>query len=888
MMKNQFKKICSLILIMAMLLSVFSVTAGAVEEIPMTISVSSSSGAVGQEVEVFINVKNNPGINSMSLSVSFESELTLKSVEYNASFGGTTVEPKKLSSPVTLAWANPLENCNENGTFAKLRFMINKNVQGNSETSIKLDFDPENIYNVEEKNIPTVVENGTVKIYPNIPGDVNADGKQNNKDFTRLFQWLSGWNVVINQAVADVNNDGKISNKDATRLFQWLSDWDVEIFLDGQGYKKCQHSLEEIAAKAATCNQKGNIAYWHCTKCGKYFSDKNGIAEITLDGTVIEAKGHSLEAHAAKQPTTTSEGNIAYWYCTECKKYFSDSKGTKEIAKKDTVIPPLKKNEYEIDYDINNDYLENVGVNNPNPLTYYKEDGLVLKDLKADGFKFLGWYTAAEGGTLVTEIPQGTAGAKAVYAQWKEIEYKITFDSPDVPVDSQKYKISTGATLQKPSLGGYTFVGWSKDGKIVTTIPKGTTGNITLHANWTSNRNRAEAVSNLEEPSVIEDYENGAILFVYEIGTIYNVPLSRIDVGENEILGPTDGLNLTKVYKYSTVVDEKYAQTVANTISNATTKSSEWTLSEDWNSTTQATNELEEGISKTQETTDEYGNVIGSRYYVSNSAGGSTSSNFSTGGSLATTSKITKDTSVGITGSYKQERERGISSKLTIGGKLNLGGQFIPELGIGYDGASASLGGIGVSGGLELSANGEIASYRKDIDTFELSTSRTDNFGTENSKNSEVHWDSSIAKTANWNSEQGYEKSSTVSQSKSLSNTISDIINKRWQYSSMDSRGGSNSKTQSTGESQELKDEYASTVEYSTETKKEIETTQTIHRNETGYYRLVNAGTAHVFAVVGYDIANSSYFTYTYNVLDKERHIFVDYSMNSSFQVLKK
>ena len=64
----------------------------------------------------------------------------------------------------------------------------------------------------------------------------------------------------------------------------------------------------------------------------------------------------------------------------------------------------------------------------------------------------------------------------------------------------------------------------------------------------------------------------------------------------------------------------------------------------------------------------------------------------------------------------------------------------------------------------------------------------------------------------------------------------------------MDSRGGSNSSTQSTGESQELKNEYASTVEYSTETKTELETTQNISRNEYGYYRLVNAGTAHVFA----------------------------------------
>ena len=61
-------------------------------------------------------------------------------------------------------------------------------------------------------------------------GDVNNDGKVNNKDLTRLFQYLSDWPVEVNEATLDVNGDGKINNKDLTRLFQYLSDWGVEIF----------------------------------------------------------------------------------------------------------------------------------------------------------------------------------------------------------------------------------------------------------------------------------------------------------------------------------------------------------------------------------------------------------------------------------------------------------------------------------------------------------------------------------------------------------------------------------------------------------------------------------------------------------------------------------
>ena len=63
-----------------------------------------------------------------------------------------------------------------------------------------------------------------------VPGDINGDGQLNNKDITRLFQYLSDWDVTVNEAALDVNGDGLVNNKDLSRLFQYLSDWDVVIY----------------------------------------------------------------------------------------------------------------------------------------------------------------------------------------------------------------------------------------------------------------------------------------------------------------------------------------------------------------------------------------------------------------------------------------------------------------------------------------------------------------------------------------------------------------------------------------------------------------------------------------------------------------------------------
>ena len=60
---------------------------------------------------------------------------------------------------------------------------------------------------------------------------------------------------------------------------------------------------------------------------------------------IAPALGHSCANHLnyveAKVATTATEGNIAYWYCAVCDKYFSDENANNEIKKEDTIIAKL-------------------------------------------------------------------------------------------------------------------------------------------------------------------------------------------------------------------------------------------------------------------------------------------------------------------------------------------------------------------------------------------------------------------------------------------------------------------------------------------------------------------------------------------------------------------
>ena len=126
--------------------------------------ISAASASAGETVEITIKLKNNPGIASMILAVAFdESALTLKEVVYNTKIGGQTVEPQKMTSPVTLYWINGLADAEGDFLFVTLRFTV-KSGASKGDHGITLTYKPDNVYDITETNIEFKVVNGKVTV----------------------------------------------------------------------------------------------------------------------------------------------------------------------------------------------------------------------------------------------------------------------------------------------------------------------------------------------------------------------------------------------------------------------------------------------------------------------------------------------------------------------------------------------------------------------------------------------------------------------------------------------------------------------------------------------------------------------------------------------------
>ena len=80
----------------------------------------------------------------------------------------------------------------------------------------------------------------------------------------------------------------------------------------------------EHSGGTATCTEQAT-----CEICGEKYGDLN-------------ANNHSdLKHFPAVAATKTAEGNIEYWYCSGCKKYYKDAKATQEITKAQIVTAKL-------------------------------------------------------------------------------------------------------------------------------------------------------------------------------------------------------------------------------------------------------------------------------------------------------------------------------------------------------------------------------------------------------------------------------------------------------------------------------------------------------------------------------------------------------------------
>ncbi|MBO4433721.1 MAG: InlB B-repeat-containing protein [Clostridia bacterium] len=239
-------------------------------------------------------------------------------------------------------------------------------------------------------------------------------------------------------------------------------------------------------AKAATEEAAGYTGDTYCKGCGKKLSTGKSIAakvvtyKITykLDGGK-DPKNPTTYTYATstiKLKNPTKKGyDFKGWY-NGTKKVTEIKKGSKGNV---TLTAKWSKITYKITYKLAG------GKNAKNPTSYTVTTSTVkLQNPTRKGYTFKGWYN---GSKKVTEIKKGSTGDVTLTAKWETITYKITYKlaGGKAVKNPTSYKVTTSTvTLKNPTKKGYTFKGWYNGKKKVTTIKKGSTGNITLTAKW--------------------------------------------------------------------------------------------------------------------------------------------------------------------------------------------------------------------------------------------------------------------------------------------------------------------------------------------------------------------------------------------------------------------
>ena len=193
--------------------------------------------------------------------------------------------------------------------------------------------------------------------------------------------------------------------------------------------------------------------------------DSYTLPELTKDGYTFDGWFDDSNFATANKVTGFESGTI----------------GNKYFFAKFTII------NYTITYVT---YDKNVN-NSANPVSYTVVDNnITLQNITRTGYTFDGWYDGEnfETANKVTTILTQTKANITLYAKWQIINYSITYIA-DVETESytKTYTVEDSIALTIPELSGKTVSGWidtTNGNNIITTIPKGTTGDKILKLSW--------------------------------------------------------------------------------------------------------------------------------------------------------------------------------------------------------------------------------------------------------------------------------------------------------------------------------------------------------------------------------------------------------------------
>lgn len=182
----------------------------------------------GDTIKVPISVRNNPGISSIKLTVTYDpAVLGYKGCTFNEALtsiaGSQTVVNDTQSGRVVLSWvvANAAYT-DAKGDIAVLDFEV-KSVAENTSSPVSISYEPESTFDNNLVDQKFLIKNGTVQVNTIRPGDINGDGTVDVND-ALLLNYVCDLRKDEVKGNPDVNGDGAVNNKDVVILLRYIAE----------------------------------------------------------------------------------------------------------------------------------------------------------------------------------------------------------------------------------------------------------------------------------------------------------------------------------------------------------------------------------------------------------------------------------------------------------------------------------------------------------------------------------------------------------------------------------------------------------------------------------------------------------------------------------------
>ncbi len=298
MKKSIFRLIIPSILALVMVFQCVPVFAISENEISgiVEFSIADATGKPRDTIEVLISVSSETEVTGLILHNLTYDEKALEFVEYKSY--GALIEESLLKGEESISGSDIslgyITNIVPNGEICIAVFKIKDNAE---DGKYSISFSTVSA-SKDRKEVQSSLKSGTITVSRWVVGNFDQD-EYDTVDMMDVVYFMNWVNfpfkyTMVYDGNKDFNNSGNIDMENVRCFMNWVNFPMLDKFaIDWYGEARCAHVLEKADAKAPTCTEGGNIEYWHCTKCGKYFADEAGSNEISLESTVLSATGHS-------------------------------------------------------------------------------------------------------------------------------------------------------------------------------------------------------------------------------------------------------------------------------------------------------------------------------------------------------------------------------------------------------------------------------------------------------------------------------------------------------------------------------------------------------------------------------------------------------------------